>query len=250
MSNKAINWAWDVRVSSGAKLVLVYLANCANTKQGETCFPGIDRIADKCCLSRRSAISHIKEVTELNIVFKIKRYNKQGHRTSNAYQINLEYQPSLSANTAPSLSANLTPRDDKPKCKFRTPKCKSRTLLYIETKEETKDICKVATSSIKNIFEHWQKTMNHPNAKLDGKRKSIIKKAIELGYSEDELKMVIEGCAKTPWNMGDNDSGTKYDDIELILRDAKHIERFMDNYKNPPNSKSTSVANDPMRGAI
>jgi hypothetical protein len=26
--------------------------------------------------------------------------------------------------------------------------------------------------------------------------------------------------------MGENPTGAKYDDIELILRDAKHVERF------------------------
>lgn len=251
MSNKAINWAWKMRVSPGAKLVLIYLADCANTKRGETCFPGINKIAENTGLSRVSVIRHLKELTKLNLVFKKKRYDNRGHRKSNSYQINLEYQPNLSNKLTPSLSINMTPRDDKPKYQSDKPKYQSDTLVYIEPKEEPKDICKVSTSSsIKNIFEHWKKTLGHPNAKLDGKRKAISERALKLGYSEDELKTAIEGCAKNPFNMGENDNNTKYDDIELILRDAKHIEGFIDDYKNPPKSKSTGAVNDPWAGAI
>lgn len=70
--------------------------------------------------------------------------------------------------------------------------------------------------------------MNHPRAKLDNKRKSIIKKALKL-YDVTELKKAIDGCANTPYHMGKNETGQIYDDINLILRDSDHIERFINN---------------------
>lgn len=89
-------------------------------------------------------------------------------------------------------------------------------------------------NNINVIFEHWRDVMDHPRAKLDNKRKSAIKKALELGYDVEQLKQAITGCSKTPFNMGDNDRGQRYDSITLILRDADHIDRFINNYHNPP----------------
>ena len=84
------------------------------------------------------------------------------------------------------------------------------------------------------IFDHWRVLHEHPKAKLSDKRKRIITKALKIGYSEGDLMKAIAGCGATPFNMGLNEHGRKYDSIELILRDAEHIERFMDHADDPP----------------
>ena len=75
---------------------------------------------------------------------------------------------------------------------------------------------------------------NRPQAKLTDKRKRVIEKALKMGYSGENLELAITGCSMTPFNMGDNKHGRKYDSIELILRDAEHIEKFMEHAENPP----------------
>ena len=113
----------------------------------------------------------------------------------------------------------------------------------MESNGKEKDICEVETSpcvvshaaslaDMNEIFNHWQLVMNHPRAKIDAKRQRAIKKALDLGYSIDDLKLAIDGCASTPFNMGENDRRQVYDDITLIFRDADHIERFMNNSSN------------------
>lgn len=89
-------------------------------------------------------------------------------------------------------------------------------------------------SSVDAVFSHWQKMMNHPSAKLDDKRKSIIRKALKMGYSVDDLQLAISGCAATPYNMGDNPQGQRYDGLHVILRDADQIDRFIANHHKPP----------------
>lgn len=73
------------------------------------------------------------------------------------------------------------------------------------------------------IFEHWKKAWNHPGAKLDAKRSRVIDAALQ-GYDEAELCRSIDGYKLSPHHCGQNDRRTRYDDIELLLRDAKHIE--------------------------
>lgn len=88
------------------------------------------------------------------------------------------------------------------------------------------------------VFDYWVTVMNHTGAKLDSKRKRLITKAKDAGYSIDDCKLAIDGCKATPWNMGDNPNNTIYDSLDLILRDAEHIDRFIRNAKTPPTPKS------------
>lgn len=83
--------------------------------------------------------------------------------------------------------------------------------------------------------------MAHPKAKLDPKRDTAIRRALKLGYSESDLIAAIDGCSKTPHNMGDNDRGERYDGLDLILRDAAHIDRFIANAANPPKPRPANT---------
>ena len=95
-------------------------------------------------------------------------------------------------------------------------------------------------NTVEEIFQHWKQIMQHPNAKLDTKRKATIGKALRSGYSLEQLCQAISGCSYTPHNMGDNDRGQRYDGLHIILRDGDQIDRFVHNYHNPP--KPLSVA--------
>lgn len=77
------------------------------------------------------------------------------------------------------------------------------------------------------VFEHWQRVHNHLRSSLDSKRQKLIKAALAKGYSIDDLKRAIDGCKASPYHQGDNDHKTVYDSIELILRDAGHIDMFI-----------------------
>lgn len=77
-----------------------------------------------------------------------------------------------------------------------------------------------------SVFEHWRVVLNHPRAKPTPERKRLIGKWLKI-YTLFELQAAITGCSRSPYHMGENDRHTKYDDLELILRDAQHIERFL-----------------------
>ncbi len=148
--------------------------------------------------------------------------------------------------------------------------CSDNASLIIATKEKKgkekekkKDICEIKTSpvdvsitnysaSTNGIFNYWQEAMNHPRAKLDKKRERIIQNALQLGYSIVDLKLAIDGCAKTPFNMGENDRRQVFDDISLIFRDAEHIERFINNATNPSNKTTDNddSGNNIMSGVL
>lgn len=76
---------------------------------------------------------------------------------------------------------------------------------------------------VATVFEHWQSTHGHPKAKLDDKRRKVIRQALKH-YSVEDLQLAINGYKASSYHQGKNENKAVYDDIELILRDAKHID--------------------------
>lgn len=95
-------------------------------------------------------------------------------------------------------------------------------------------------SEIEWVFEHWKAVLNHPNAMLDDKRRKLVKDALTLGYTTTQLCNAITGCSYTPHNMGDNERGQRYDGLNIILRDADQIERFIAHFHSPPCSANSA----------
>lgn len=98
------------------------------------------------------------------------------------------------------------------------------------------------------VFNHWKTVLQHPNARLDDKRKKLIRNALKMGYSVTQLCDAIAGCSYTPHNMGDNDRGQCYDGLHIILRDADQIDRFIRNALSPP--RLPNLANKLMQANI
>lgn len=99
----------------------------------------------------------------------------------------------------------------------------------VQTKTENDAEEEKVVDEVTEVFQYWALLMNHSRAKLDDKRKKMIQKILKVGYTVEDLKAAIQGCAKSPWHMGQNDRNVVYDDIELILRDAKHVDAFIKN---------------------
>lgn len=89
------------------------------------------------------------------------------------------------------------------------------------------------TDPVFRVFEHWKQAHSHPQARLDAKRRKLIRAALD-GYTEADLCQSITGYLSSPHHMGQNDRATKYDGIELLLRDAKHIDAGLAFYRDPP----------------
>ena len=83
--------------------------------------------------------------------------------------------------------------------------------------------------NVGHLFGFWKETMRKSVAtKLDSKRKTAIKNRLSDGYTVDQIKQAIINCSLTPHNMGQNDRGQKFNDIELICRNVSNLERFIE----------------------
>lgn len=96
----------------------------------------------------------------------------------------------------------------------------SLTLLPFEPKPPKPD-------PVVEVFDHWRSVMGHPRSRLDGKRRKRIAAALKNGYSQTDLEAAIDGCRASPFHMGANDAGTRYDGIDVVFRDADQIDKFI-----------------------
>lgn len=80
---------------------------------------------------------------------------------------------------------------------------------------------------VAEVFAYWQKVMDSPRSQLDDKRRKAIKGALKL-YEPRQVCEAILGCSRSAWHMGENDRRAKFNGLDLILRDAEHIDKFME----------------------
>lgn len=94
------------------------------------------------------------------------------------------------------------------------------------TKEKIDNSKKVSEEQIKEVFDFWVSTFKKRVTALDEKRRIAIGNAIHL-YGAENCKDAIRGCTYSDFHMGRNSAKKVYNEIELILRDAEHVERFL-----------------------
>lgn len=115
--------------------------------------------------------------------------------------------------------------------------CKQSACLETEEETETEEEREteaLASSAAHVVFAHWQQVMGKDKARLDAKRKRAITGRLKDGYTVDQLCRAVDGCSLSGWHMGKNDRNIKYNDIELICRDASKVDQFMGMAERPP----------------
>lgn len=76
-------------------------------------------------------------------------------------------------------------------------------------------------SQVDQVWAVYAETV--PRVRLTKQREELIKRRLKE-YSVDDLCRSIRGYGKSRWHAGENERGTKYQTLELWLRDAAHVE--------------------------
>jgi 5-methylcytosine-specific restriction endonuclease McrA len=91
----------------------------------------------------------------------------------------------------------------------------------------------VHPSLVEQGFAFWQEQTGKHKARLDAKRRRKLELAFQH-YPPEDIFDALRGWRNSPHHCGQNDRGTVYNDLELLLRDAKHIEGFRDLARDGP----------------
>lgn len=86
---------------------------------------------------------------------------------------------------------------------------------------------------VQAVFDAWRDSTGKHKAKLDAKRRRRITNALSTYPLEDVLD-AVRGWRNSPHHRGENNRGTVYNSLDLLLRDAERIEHFRDLERDGP----------------
>jgi hypothetical protein len=99
---------------------------------------------------------------------------------------------------------------------------------YISAVENGSALAVLAIDPIIEVFQAWKtSTGRGERTVLGAKRHRVIEQALKI-YPASDVLLAVDGWRHSPHHRGENDRGVKYNDLELLLRDEKHIEMFRD----------------------
>lgn len=196
-----------------------YLVRLAG--KDDSCYPKIEVICEVTGVSKPTVIRSINKLIEQGLISKTRT------KTTNHYVIEDHLQSKRRSLSGETQSQRQTPTES-------TSDTPPLTIQRHNNKDTPDD-------DVDAVFNHWKKTLKHPRATLDKKRRDKIARTLK-DYSPDDIAKAVVGCSLSPYHMGDNDSGTKYDDLTLIIRDAEHIERFIGFADRPPKPRQQAYS--------
>lgn len=254
MAVEAIAWALKTPIKrSSTKFVLVVLGNCADGDSWEA-FPSIGYICDSTALDRKTVVAALRSLSADGYIAdtgerrghtkQIPIYRLNRSKTGNVEQF--QKRNDSEKGTVPKTDRNSTvfPAEESRFSHQTVPKTEHGTVN--NRKGTVRGAVKVhASASVLSVFQHWQVSLKHPDSRLDARRAKVINRALDIGYSVDQLKKAVDGCAASEFHQGKNDSGKVYDALDLILRDAEHIDRFIALADKPPTGTSGAGTSRP-----
>ena len=80
--------------------------------------------------------------------------------------------------------------------------------------------------AVASVVAHYKNY--HQRSRPGKKETKLIGSRLAEGYSVGDLISAIDGCHRSPYHCGDNESGSRYQSLELIVRDAKHVQQFLE----------------------
>lgn len=247
MSVEATAAMWARRdLTATEKLVAVRLGDHAHP-DGTNAYPSIARLREDTGLSERAIQGAIQRLVQKGA---IRRDGCHGQWRTNRYVVVLDPAgdapphdvhpagdaPPQQVHPHPAPPAPTPPHDVHPTPAAGAPK-PSRTTTGTAMEPSTSSSKLDRRSALATVFAAWQEATGKQRAHLDGKRTRLINAALK-DYPLEDVVDAVRGWRHVPHNRGENDRNTVYNDLELILRDAQHIERFRDAERDP----STVVA--------
>lgn len=107
-----------------------------------------------------------------------------------------------------------------------TIKEKSDNVKTKNKKNTNKSTAKDVDISIDEIFDHYEQTFKTKLRVRGDTRRAMLKERLQT-FSLDELKQVAINISKSPFHMGENNEGRKYNNFEALYRDDVQVEKYL-----------------------
>lgn len=210
-------WCWAEKRSRVSALQLEGFLGCGDPRLIEalTDFEFIEPVENMFRVRGAERFLHVQEVLQ------------EGRRKGGlAAKANLRQGTRLAPGLAPAGS-RLAPGSSAGKFPG-SPRLLSPTPTPTPTQEEetrSKPLS-VSTDRAGEVFEYWRVKLRPKAHVFDDRTRKAVTERLREGFTVDDLKQAIDGCASNPHNQGVNDKGKRYDSLELICRNGANVTRF------------------------
>lgn len=232
MSHEASEWVWRHSPYPAGAMLLLHLAIGRIVGKDRVCTESTTALAEDCRCSRRWIVTALSVLTEDGYLELIERGGGRGkpsrYRLLTPETVKQRVQP---VHSKPERNGEASSPLDVAEFTVSEP---SRAILSPSLKDlrqqKTSNDVELpldAKGSIEEIFTAWQKSTGHERAVLDVKRRRLIANAIKSHGVGDVLD-AVRGWERSPFHRGENERGHVYNGLELVLRDAAHIEQMRD----------------------
>jgi DNA-binding Lrp family transcriptional regulator len=209
MSLQAQEWAWEQPIKGSKKLVLLCLADY--TDENFECWPSSRRLAERCGLTRSAVRDNLRQLEAEGYIHRIERF-VDGRQTSNTFKLG-GVSPPAGGDGPPSGGYQPTDRGGaSPVTPGNRQKEPSEDVV-----EESSAKAEPKKSPSETVWSHYVAVMKPRRTALGKEERSVIQAALREA-SVDECLRAIDGCAASPFHMGENDRGRTYKTITHIFK--------------------------------
>lgn len=207
MSVEAMTWAWKQSIPNHMKIVLLALADHANSDG--LCWPGQDGIAEKCSVKPRALRDSLSRLEAEGLIQRRKRRGAQGEYLSDSYQLPVQRQATAIGSALPSAAERTHGRQSNVSTGGSPlPPNRQRT-----TKEPSQE---------RLLFEHWKDATGRNGRTLyTPKRKAKLRARLK-DSTPDEIRQAITYVADSDWHRVNG-----HTELELICRSRDQIEKYL-----------------------
>lgn len=222
---------YDPTISAGA--VRVYGVLRRHGSDPENCHPTHRRIAEFIGTSPRSIPAWVRELEEAGWVERFARTTPSGDPDSNGYRV---FGRAVQRGVRAGEQGGCAPHSGEGCALESAPK---ESNLEREQLNERKEggarggaldrqlPGAVDRVSVQTVFDAWRESTGKKRAVLDPKRRRRIVEALKH-YPPVDVLDAVNGWRRSPFHCGQNDGGQVHNDLDLLLRDPAHIEKFRD----------------------
>ena len=217
MSIPALQWAWAQDGLSGTeKNVLVALAYKANG-DGDAIWPSIETLVSMTSLSRSTVVEVRGRLEKRGLIERtgITRYGVIEWRIP---ELGMDREPDSGNSQGVREPDTRGPGAGREQSGSRTQKGHERSTETSEggvQKSRSPNDSKSRTPS--EVWDHYVAVMSPRRTELDKESVEIITAALKVATVE-ECNQAIDGCAASPFHMGQNDKRRKFNGLSQILK--------------------------------
>ena len=193
MSLKASAWAWEAKVKGLQKLVLLAIADYAG-RENNSAWPSVSTLAERCGISRMSAIRAIRELQDAKLIEVETRTNR-----TNLYRLPVADSRGYQSDTGFQRDSRGVSESDHGSTTQLPPQYHSDTLTSKEPVKNQSRTSKVDDEQAEAIYEVYPRKVGRPNAlkaiKSALKREAVKKEhGMSLNALVQKTKLWASAC--------------------------------------------------------